>query len=303
MKEKSKNAAKTRREKENGEFYELAKLLPLPSAITSQLDKASIIRLTTSYLKMRAVFPEGKSSPGAPGARQGRGGRERAGRGRWGGHDPISALAGGRGCLQGSQNEEGWREKRAGNEPQARQLWEAEPAGSSPLSRPPPRLPLQLRWLGGTVPMRAASVRALSPGGARPAPGDGPWVRLISSGHGLEGKKNPKPCGCYYFVSVGVLWSQGMKAARPCGFSRGRGERGKRGRRVRAQPGRDPAAPGALLGDVQQRGPASISPSRRVWGKSTPREAPAFPPRARGGCGPGAVRSRRPPALSVRRRS
>ncbi|NWI63443.1 SIM2 protein, partial [Todus mexicanus] len=60
MKEKSKNAAKTRREKENGEFYELAKLLPLPSAITSQLDKASIIRLTTSYLKMRAVFPEGK---------------------------------------------------------------------------------------------------------------------------------------------------------------------------------------------------------------------------------------------------
>ncbi|KAJ6662433.1 hypothetical protein lerEdw1_011846 [Lerista edwardsae] len=58
MKEKSKNAAKTRREKENGEFYELAKLLPLPSAITSQLDKASIIRLTTSYLKMRTVFPE-----------------------------------------------------------------------------------------------------------------------------------------------------------------------------------------------------------------------------------------------------
>ncbi len=60
MKEKSKTAARTRREKENSEFYELAKLLPLPSAITSQLDKASIIRLTTSYLKMRIVFPEGK---------------------------------------------------------------------------------------------------------------------------------------------------------------------------------------------------------------------------------------------------
>ncbi|XP_028326684.1 single-minded homolog 1-A [Gouania willdenowi] len=59
MKEKSKNAARTRREKENSEFYELAKLLPLPSAITSQLDKASIIRLTSSYLKMRLVFPEG----------------------------------------------------------------------------------------------------------------------------------------------------------------------------------------------------------------------------------------------------
>lgn len=68
MKEKSKNAAKTRREKENGEFYELAKLLPLPSAITSQLDKASIIRLTTSYLKMRAVFPEGEAAGGRRGA-------------------------------------------------------------------------------------------------------------------------------------------------------------------------------------------------------------------------------------------
>ena len=60
MKEKSKNAARTRREKENAEFYELAKMLPLPSAITSQLDKASIIRLSTSYLKMRAVFPDGQ---------------------------------------------------------------------------------------------------------------------------------------------------------------------------------------------------------------------------------------------------
>ncbi|XP_037923541.1 protein single-minded isoform X2 [Hermetia illucens] len=59
MKEKSKNAARSRREKENAEFFELAKLLPLPSAITSQLDKASIIRLTTSYLKMRQVFPDG----------------------------------------------------------------------------------------------------------------------------------------------------------------------------------------------------------------------------------------------------
>ncbi|CAL1270414.1 unnamed protein product [Larinioides sclopetarius] len=59
MKEKSKNAARSRREKENAEFLELAKLLPLPSAITSQLDKASIIRLTTSYLRMREVFPKG----------------------------------------------------------------------------------------------------------------------------------------------------------------------------------------------------------------------------------------------------
>lgn len=61
MRVKSANAARSRREKENAEFQELAKLLPLPSAITSQLDKASIIRLTTSYLKLRQVFPEGKS--------------------------------------------------------------------------------------------------------------------------------------------------------------------------------------------------------------------------------------------------
>ncbi len=59
MKDKSKNAARNRREKENSEFMELGKLLPLPAAITSQLDKASVIRLTTSYLKMRQIFPEG----------------------------------------------------------------------------------------------------------------------------------------------------------------------------------------------------------------------------------------------------
>ncbi|XP_012277983.1 single-minded homolog 2 [Orussus abietinus] len=59
MKEKSKNAARTRREKENTEFVELGNLLPLPHSTTKQLDKASIIRLTTSYLKMRDVFPNG----------------------------------------------------------------------------------------------------------------------------------------------------------------------------------------------------------------------------------------------------
>ena len=51
-KEKSRDAARTRRGKENYEFYELAKLLPLPAAITSQLDKASVIRLSISYLKL-----------------------------------------------------------------------------------------------------------------------------------------------------------------------------------------------------------------------------------------------------------
>uniref|UniRef100_T1GMZ0 BHLH domain-containing protein n=1 Tax=Megaselia scalaris TaxID=36166 RepID=T1GMZ0_MEGSC len=59
LREKSKKAAKDRREKENIEFDELSKLLPLPCATKSQLDKASIIRLTTSYLKLRQTFPEG----------------------------------------------------------------------------------------------------------------------------------------------------------------------------------------------------------------------------------------------------
>lgn len=68
MKEKSKNAARTRREKENAEFNELSKLLPLPTAITAQLDKASVIRLTTSYLKMRDVFPDGESIANVNGA-------------------------------------------------------------------------------------------------------------------------------------------------------------------------------------------------------------------------------------------
>ena len=73
-KEKSRDAARSRRGKENYEFYELAKLLPLPAAITSQLDKASIIRLTISYLKLRDFSSHGDppwqrdACPGAAGS-------------------------------------------------------------------------------------------------------------------------------------------------------------------------------------------------------------------------------------------
>ena len=52
-KEKSRDAARSRRGKENKEFVELAEMLPLQRAITNQLDKASLIRLTISYLKLR----------------------------------------------------------------------------------------------------------------------------------------------------------------------------------------------------------------------------------------------------------
>ena len=58
-KEKSRDAARSRRGKENYEFYELAKMLPLPPAITSQLDKASIIRLTISFLKLKDFSSNG----------------------------------------------------------------------------------------------------------------------------------------------------------------------------------------------------------------------------------------------------
>lgn len=58
-KEKSRDAARSRRGKENYEFYELAKMLPLPPAITSQLDKASIIRLTISFLRLKDFSSNG----------------------------------------------------------------------------------------------------------------------------------------------------------------------------------------------------------------------------------------------------
>lgn len=58
-KEKSRDAARSRRGKENYEFYELAKMLPLPGAITTQLDKASIIRLTISFLKLKEFTAHG----------------------------------------------------------------------------------------------------------------------------------------------------------------------------------------------------------------------------------------------------
>ncbi|KAF4084901.1 hypothetical protein AMELA_G00111290 [Ameiurus melas] len=50
-KEKSRDAARCRRSKETEVFYELAHQLPLPYSIRSHLDKASIMRLTISFLR------------------------------------------------------------------------------------------------------------------------------------------------------------------------------------------------------------------------------------------------------------
>ena len=58
-KEKSRDAARSRRGRENKEFVILAGMLPLPNAIASQLDKASLIRLTISYLKLQEFAANG----------------------------------------------------------------------------------------------------------------------------------------------------------------------------------------------------------------------------------------------------
>ncbi|XP_072538837.1 hypoxia inducible factor 1 subunit alpha b [Salminus brasiliensis] len=55
-KEKSRDAARCRRGKESEVFYELARHLPLPHNVSSHLDKASIMRLTISYLRMRKLL-------------------------------------------------------------------------------------------------------------------------------------------------------------------------------------------------------------------------------------------------------
>uniref|UniRef100_A0A3B4AYP0 Hypoxia-inducible factor 1-alpha n=1 Tax=Periophthalmus magnuspinnatus TaxID=409849 RepID=A0A3B4AYP0_9GOBI len=60
-KEKSRDAARCRRGKESEVFYELAQQLPLPHSVSSSLDKASIMRLTISYLRMRKLLREEES--------------------------------------------------------------------------------------------------------------------------------------------------------------------------------------------------------------------------------------------------
>ena len=58
-KKKSRDGARSRRGRENKEFVILAGMLPLPNAIACQLDKASLIRLTISYLKLQEFAANG----------------------------------------------------------------------------------------------------------------------------------------------------------------------------------------------------------------------------------------------------
>ncbi|XP_076464563.1 hypoxia-inducible factor 1-alpha-like isoform X2 [Babylonia areolata] len=57
-KEKSRDAARHRRGKESEVFYELANCLPMPPSVISQLDKASIMRLSISSLKIQEIMKQ-----------------------------------------------------------------------------------------------------------------------------------------------------------------------------------------------------------------------------------------------------
>ena len=69
-------AARSRREKESQLFREIAALLPLAPNVEAQLDKASVIRLTIAYLRLRALLdsPASSTAPATaqhPSSRQG----------------------------------------------------------------------------------------------------------------------------------------------------------------------------------------------------------------------------------------
>ncbi|KAL6102166.1 epas1 [Pungitius sinensis] len=64
-KEKSRDAARSRRSKETEVFYELAHQLPLPASVSAHLDKASIMRLAISFLRTRKVVATGGRSGGS----------------------------------------------------------------------------------------------------------------------------------------------------------------------------------------------------------------------------------------------
>lgn len=59
-KEKSRDAARCRRSKETEIFSDLAKALPIVQDQISQLDKASIMRLAISFLRVRDMVKLGE---------------------------------------------------------------------------------------------------------------------------------------------------------------------------------------------------------------------------------------------------
>lgn len=59
--EKSKNAAKCRRDKEAIEFSNIIDMLPFPNDDLERMDKSSVVKLTTSYFKMMDFIEKGLS--------------------------------------------------------------------------------------------------------------------------------------------------------------------------------------------------------------------------------------------------
>lgn len=57
--EKSRSQAKRRRIEEANEICNIAKLLPLPLMITQKLDKASVLRLAVTFLRLKAYVGRG----------------------------------------------------------------------------------------------------------------------------------------------------------------------------------------------------------------------------------------------------
>ena len=54
--EKSRDAARCRRSRETEIFTDLAHALPLPTSTIGQLDKASVMRLAISFLRVRTIL-------------------------------------------------------------------------------------------------------------------------------------------------------------------------------------------------------------------------------------------------------
>lgn len=63
-KEKSRDAARSRRSQETEVLYQLAHTLPFARGVSAHLDKASIMRLTISYLRMHRLCAAGEPSSG-----------------------------------------------------------------------------------------------------------------------------------------------------------------------------------------------------------------------------------------------
>ncbi|XP_067831089.1 hypoxia-inducible factor 1-alpha-like [Heptranchias perlo] len=63
-KERSRDAARSRRGRETEVLYELAHQLPLPRSVVSHLDKASIMRVAISYLRLKRVVAPGPIGAG-----------------------------------------------------------------------------------------------------------------------------------------------------------------------------------------------------------------------------------------------